>query len=127
MSFSSPWLLAMNACSVSIAILEATSPALWPPMPSHTAYRFVSRSIRRLSSFSLRRRPTSVLPNASIMNSPGRRCRARIPSRLGPPQHGDHLPDGALHADEHRAGDDVVPDVQLRDLRYRGHARSVRV
>ena len=37
MSFSSPALLRTKASRVSMAILEATSPALWPPMPSHTA------------------------------------------------------------------------------------------
>ena len=35
-SFSTP-LLSMKAAIVSIAILEATSPALWPPIPSQTA------------------------------------------------------------------------------------------
>ena len=37
MSFSSPALLRMKASRVSMAILEATSPALWPPIPSQTA------------------------------------------------------------------------------------------
>ena len=35
-SFSTP-LRSMKAAIVSIAIFEATSPALWPPMPSQTA------------------------------------------------------------------------------------------
>src|SRR4029453_6863825 len=67
MSFSSPWLLRMNAATVSMARREAPLPALWPPTPSQTANRLWSVSTRRLSSLSLRRRPTSVRPCASSM------------------------------------------------------------
>src|SRR6185295_18610795 len=137
MSFSSPALFRMKAARVSIASLEATSPALCPPMPSQTAKRLVSGSTRKLSSFSLRRRPTSVWPYDSSMDPfrGGVRpreyglCRGR--SNVGEAvfasaaAHGfAHLADRALHAHEDRAGHDVVADVQLADLgqgRHRAH------
>src|SRR5687768_2154588 len=141
MSFSSPWLLVMKASRVSMAILDATSPALWPPIPSHTAYRFVSGFTRTLSSLSFRRRPTSVFPNASSINSPppraaraaGRKIGAknngagRRGSRFGRAHGRAHLAHRALHPHQHGAGHDVVADVELRHLRDGGHARGVRV
>ena len=51
----------MKPAIVSTAIREATSPAWWPPMPSHTA-RMPSPT-RMLSSFRWRRLPTSVRPH----------------------------------------------------------------
>src|SRR5580765_4229712 len=130
MSFSSPALLRMNAARVSIASLEATSPALCPPMPSQTAKRLVSGSTRKLSSFSLRRRPTSVWPyDSSIGPFPGGSVWSleyglwyewsTRPHRLL------HLAHRTLHPDQHRAGHDVVADVELAHLGVGGDGPHV--
>src|SRR5262245_24209641 len=55
----------MNVPIVSIPIREATSPAWWPPIPSHTA-RMPSPT-RMLSSLRWRRLPTSVRPQNWII------------------------------------------------------------
>src|SRR6185503_4026735 len=95
--------------------------------------RCVSLSTRKLSSLSLRRRPTSVLPNASIITPPSAspfRAGAYGVWLLGSTRaaHGfGHLAHGALHAHEHGAGHDGVADVQLADLGQRRHAPHVLV
>src|SRR5512143_1123584 len=101
-SFSTA-LLVMKAEIVSMAMREATSPALWPPMPSHTAYRLVSGETRKLSSFTFRRRPTSVRPYASIMevgSAYGLSREASNPAAASGPHRVRHLAHGALHAHE---------------------------
>src|SRR6185503_9546177 len=137
MSFSSPALLRTKAESVSMAILEATSPALCPPMPSHTANRLTSVSTTKLSSLSFRRRPTSVCPIASSMPlspfSPWVPLGYGLPpgpSTNGPrrrAQHLHHLAHRALHAHQHRPGHDVVADVELADLGEGGDGADVPV
>src|SRR5258708_36229836 len=54
----------MKPVIASIASREATSPALWPPMPSATANRRTSGSDTNVSSFVLRTRPASDTPQA---------------------------------------------------------------
>src|SRR5512143_2226648 len=128
-SFSTA-LLVMKAEIVSIAMREATSPALWPPMPSHTAYRLVSGETRKLSSFTLRRRPTSVRPYASIMEvgpAYGLSPNASNPPAAGRPHGLGHLPDRALHAHEEGPGHDGVADVELGDLGEGGDLGDVAV
>ena len=59
------WLVSeMNSSIVSTAILAATSPAAWPPMPSATTKRPSEMSMTNESSLCFRFRPMSVNPNA---------------------------------------------------------------
>jgi hypothetical protein len=53
---------AMNSPIVSTVILEATSPAAWPPIPSATMKSPSLTSEAKASSLCLRLRPTSVRP-----------------------------------------------------------------
>src|ERR1051326_1871983 len=111
----------MNVARASIAIYEGTSPALWPPIPSQTAKRLLSLSRRMLSSFSLRRRPTSVCPTTSSMKATPlddeRQRKHTSPTGSRQAAHGlQHLADGPLQAHEDGPRNDAVPDVELADL-----------